>query len=50
MLCDILVEDEQWEGLRGQAQGLVEFGRHMGDDELTSMGERYLARAVAPTM
>lgn len=50
MLCDILVEGEQWEALRVQAQALVRFGRLVDDDELTSMGERYLARADAPTM
>ena len=50
MLCDILVEGEQWEALRVQAQALVRFGRLVDDDELTSMGDRYLARADAPTM
>ncbi|MEO6411491.1 MAG: hypothetical protein ABIO48_02790 [Pedococcus sp.] len=47
LLCDILVEDEQWEGLGVQAQALEQLGRLMGDEELTSMGERYLARATS---
>jgi hypothetical protein len=50
MLCDILVEGEQWEALHAPAQALVQLGRLLDDDELTSMGERYLARADAPTM
>lgn len=45
MLCDILVEGGQWEALRPPAQALVDLGRLLDDDELTSMGERYLARA-----
>jgi hypothetical protein len=47
LLCDILVEDEQWEGLRAHARALAQLGRFMGDEELTSMGERYLARATS---
>jgi hypothetical protein len=50
MLCDILVEGEQWQALREPARALVQFGRLVDDDELTSMGERYLARADPPTM
>jgi hypothetical protein len=45
MLCDILVEGEQWDALRAPAQALVDLGRLVDDDELISMGERYLARA-----
>jgi hypothetical protein len=45
MLCDILVETRQLELLRAPAQGLVDMGRLVGDDELTSVGERYLALA-----
>jgi hypothetical protein len=47
LLCDILVEDERWEGLRVHAQALEQLGRVMGDEELASMGERYLARATS---
>ena len=47
MLCDILVETAQWQALEGPARGLVEQGTLVGDDELTSMGERYLALATA---
>lgn len=50
LLCDILVEGEHWEALSVPAQALVRFGQLVEDDELTSVGERYLARAVAPTM
>ena len=50
LLCDILVEGEQWEALAAPAQALVQFGQLVEDDELTSLGERYLARAAAPTM
>ncbi len=45
LLCDILVEGEQWAALVAPAQALVRLGRLVGDDELTSMGERYLAVA-----
>lgn len=45
MLCDILVEGEQWDALRVPAQALMDLGRLVDNDELTSMGERYLARA-----
>jgi hypothetical protein len=45
MLCDILVESQKWTQLRDPAQGLVDMGRLVGDDELTSVGERYLALA-----
>jgi hypothetical protein len=50
MLCDILVKGQRWQELRAPAEALVRLGRLVGDDELTSMGERYLARADAPTM
>jgi hypothetical protein len=50
LLCDILVESEQWDALRAPAGALVQLGRLVADDELTSVGERYLARATAPTM
>jgi hypothetical protein len=50
MLCDILVEAGQWDALRAPAHALVQLGRLVGDDELTSMGERYLARAGIPTI
>ena len=50
MLCDILVDSEQWEALRAPATDLVRFGELVEDDELTSLGQRYLARAAAPTM
>jgi hypothetical protein len=50
MLCDILVETGHCEALRAPAQALVRLGRLVGDDELASMGERYLARASAPRM
>jgi hypothetical protein len=50
MLCDILVESEQWEALGSPARALVRFGQLVEDDELTSLGQRYLARATAPTM
>ncbi|KRF25521.1 hypothetical protein [Phycicoccus sp. Soil803] len=50
MLCDILVDSEQWEALRAPASALVRFGELVEDDELTSLGQRYLARAAAPTM
>ncbi|KRF27868.1 hypothetical protein [Phycicoccus sp. Soil802] len=50
MLCDILVDSEQWEALRAPATALVRFGELVEDDELTSLGQRYLARAAAPTM
>jgi hypothetical protein len=49
-LCDIRVEGGQWAELAAPAQALVHFGRLVADDELTSLGERYLARAAAPTM
>ena len=45
LLCDILVEDGQWDALRTQARALAQLGRLLEDDVLTSMGERYLARA-----
>jgi len=45
LVCDILVESQRWDELRAPAQGLVDLGRLIGDDELTSMGERYLALA-----
>jgi hypothetical protein len=48
LLCDILVEDGQWEALGSQAQALAQLGRLLEDAELTSMGERYLARAGRP--
>ena len=50
LLCDILVEGEQWDALRAPAQALVRLGQLVEDDELTSLGERYLARATTPTM
>ena len=50
MLCDLFVEGEQWVALRTPAEALVQMGRLVDDDELTSMGERYRARADAPTM
>jgi hypothetical protein len=53
LLCDILVESEQWEALRSPAspaRALVRMGQLVDDDELTSLGQRYLARAVTPTM
>ena len=45
LLCDILVESGRFEELRDPAQALVRMGRLVDDDELTSMGERYLALA-----
>lgn len=45
MLCDIFVETQQWQALVAPAQGLADMGRLVGDDELTSVGERYLALA-----
>ncbi|MDU0314574.1 hypothetical protein RKE38_12815 [Phycicoccus sp. M110.8] len=45
LLCDILVESGRFEGLREPAQALVGFARMVEDDELASMGERYLALA-----
>jgi hypothetical protein len=50
LLCDILVESGQWEALRAPASALVRLGELVADDELTSLGRRYLARATAPTM
>ena len=53
LLCDILVESEQWEALRSPAspaRALVRLGELVEDDELTSLGQRYLARAATPTM
>ena len=50
MLCDILVDGEQWEALRAPASALVRFGELVEDDELISLGQRYLARAATPTM
>lgn len=50
LLCDILVESRQWEALRAPAGALVRFGELVEDDELTSLGQRYLARAATPTM
>ena len=50
LLCDILVETGRWEELHRPAQSLVQLGRLVEDDELVSLGERYLARAVTPTM
>ena len=50
MLCDILVESEDWEALRAPAQALVRFGQLVEDEDLTSLGQRYLARAATPTM
>ncbi|WP_457253350.1 hypothetical protein [Pedococcus sp. P5_B7] len=50
LLCDILVESRQWEALRAPAGALVRFGELVEDDELTSLGRRYLARAATPTM
>lgn len=50
MLCDILVESGEWEALRAPAQALVRLGQLVEDDELTSVGQRYLAKAAAPTM
>ncbi|GAA2159761.1 hypothetical protein [Pedococcus bigeumensis] len=50
LLCDILVESGQWEALRTPASALVRLGELVEDDELTSLGRRYLARATAPTM
>lgn len=45
LLCDILVESERLAELREPASALVRMGRLMGDDDLASMGERYLALA-----
>ena len=50
LLCDILVESEEWEALRTPAQALVRLGQLVEDDELTSLGQRYLAKAATPTM
>jgi hypothetical protein len=43
MLCDLLVETGDLGHLREPASALVEVGKLLDDDELTSMGERYLA-------
>lgn len=45
MLCDVLADTERWAELEPPARALVETGRLVQDDELTSMGERYLALA-----
>jgi hypothetical protein len=45
LLCDILVESERLAELREPASALVRMGRLIGDDDLASMGERYLALA-----
>ena len=45
MLCDLLADTGQWAALADPARALVEMGRLVGDDELASMGERYLALA-----
>ncbi|SDO71190.1 hypothetical protein SAMN04489867_0387 [Pedococcus dokdonensis] len=42
LLCDILVEGEQWDALHTPASALVRFGQLVDDDELESMGVRYL--------